>query len=329
MLKTPAFWQRKCLRSKLLSPLSWVYATLGQARFKRKTPKNMSVPIICVGNVVMGGAGKTPTVISVVNILKRAGYSPHIISRGYGAVVRSVVRVDRKKHTYLQVGDEPLLLAKAAPTWASPDRIAGVNAAIAAGADVIVLDDGLQNPNIEKDFSILVVDGMQGFGNQSVFPAGPLREPIAMGLEKSQCVLLIGDHIPIDTSNVTNPPPIFKGYIAPKDHKIPSQDVVGFAGLGYPGKFLSTLNNYDYNVRDFIPFADHHPYTVTDMKRLKKIAKSYDARLITTSKDFLRIPPQYRKNVDVLKINLYFKEPEQLTSLILRSIKSKAKEESP
>lgn len=325
MLKAPGFWQEDGIWSRLLRPLSWVYTWLGRLRFKRTTPEVMPVPVICVGNLVMGGAGKTPTVIAIVEILKEAGFTPHIVSRGYGAIVRTVMRVDPTKHTYLEVGDEPLLLAKFAPTWASPDRIEGVKAACADGADVIVLDDGLQNPTIYKDFNILVVDGMQGFGNEAVFPAGPLREPINYGLERAHCVLTIGSQFDIDMSFIKNPPPLLEAYIAPKSVHPEKLRVVGFAGLGYPEKFLSTLSAYNFDVREFIPFADHHPYTVTDIFRLKKIAQSYKARLITTSKDLLRIPPQYRHDVEVLKINLHFTEPDKIKALLLEAIDTKIK----
>ncbi len=322
MLKAPDFWQEKGLKSWLLKPLSWIYAYIGRMRFEHTDAKKMPVPVICVGNLVMGGAGKTPTVIAIVEILKDMGYTPHIVSRGYGAVIRNVIQVNPTKHTYLEVGDEPLLLSKFATTWASPDRIVGVDAAVAAGADVVVLDDGLQNPTIEKDFSILVVDGMQGFGNEAVFPAGPLREPIDFGLARVQCVLMIGSLVHINMDHMENPPPILHATIQPKSLHLNKHRVVAFAGLGFPEKFLNTLHDNNYDVREFIPFADHHPYTVTDIFRLKKIAKSYHARLMTTSKDLLRIHPEYRNDIDVLKINLQFDAPEKMKTLLMDAIGS-------
>ncbi len=304
MFRTPDFWKRKGILSYLLLPIAKIYYAISWLHQKFTTTKKVSRPVICVGNVVLGGAGKTPVVIAISKILKDLGYQPHIISRGYGAVIRQVTKVDPKKHNYLNVGDEPLLLSKTAPTWVSTDRHQSIHLAIKEGADILILDDGLQNKSIYKDLNILVIDSLQGFGNSLLFPSGPLREPLNQALKNSHLIVVIGDHdIPIKTTI----PKVHAKFDITSD--IPHQSVVAFAGLGYPEKFLYTLEHHGFHVFEFLKYPDHHPYTIAQMNKLFKIAQSYGARLITTEKDFTRIPEQYQKDILFLKIELCFDDP--------------------
>jgi tetraacyldisaccharide 4'-kinase len=277
-------------------------------------PEKVSVPVICIGNFVMGGAGKTPTVIALVDILKEMGHVPHILSRGYGAYIRDTVRVDPQRHNYLQVGDEPLLLAQVAPTWAGPNRVRSAKAAIAKGASVLIMDDGMQNASLQKDVCFTVLDAKQSIGNGLVFPAGPLREPIERALRRTHAVILIGGENPLPDLDVKTS---FSAHIVPEHlKKLPHKRVIGFAGLGFPEKFRSTLEQTGFCLCGFEAFADHYPYTIPDMIRLVKYAKDANAHLITTSKDWIRIPSAYQSDVLKLPVHLVFDHPDAIKQFL-------------
>ena len=313
MFKTPKFWDKPNYLSLALQPLSWGYNLASHLYRKSITPEKVSVPVICVGNLVMGGAGKTPTVIAIVKILQSLGHTPHILSRGYGVSIKGTLRVDLKNHTYLQVGDEPLLLARVAPTWVGSDRKKAAKAAIEHGASILIMDDGLQNPSLIKDFNFVVIDALQWFGNEMVFPAGPLREPLEQGLAKAQSIIIIGDSSSLKTNFIDqlNAQLICDGPVKP-------QPVVAFAGLGYPQKFHNTLILYGYEVKEFISFADHHPYTFTDIQHLKKIADTHKVSLITTSKDHLRLPREVQSQIMDFPVALKFDNLKKIEKLLTR-----------
>lgn len=302
--------------SRILQPAAWGYECISLWHGKRIKTQKVSVPVICVGNLVMGGAGKTPTVLALVDVLKKMGHFPHILSRGYGAVIKDSILVDAKKHTYLQVGDEALLLAEKAPTWAGQDRVLSAKLAISHGASVIIMDDGLQNNSLHKDLSLLVVDTLQGFGNGRVFPAGPLRESPHRGIRKSSMTIAIGNgDLPKGIPKAT------RAYMRAVDEVYP-RAVIAFAGLGYPEKFNQTLQDYGFEVKRFIPFPDHHPYTIPELERLLKMAARRKIDLITTAKDFLRIPERFKKKVFVFNVNLEFEEPEKVDVFIAAKLQS-------
>lgn len=315
-LLAPKFWQKKTMLSRALKPLSWVYEYIGLWLEKQTRTQKVSVPVICVGNLVMGGAGKTPTVLALVNILKKMNHTPHILCRGYGAVIKDSIQVDLKKHGYLQVGDEALLLAKKAPTWAGQNRVLSAKLAVSHGASVIIMDDGLQNNSLHKDLNLLVVDTLQGFGNGFVFPAGPLRESLSRRAKKIDLIIAIGNkELP------KNIPEAARAHMAAAG-RVKARPVIAFAGLGYPEKFNRTLQDYGFEVKRFIPFPDHHPYTIPEIERLLKMAKRRKISLITTAKDFLRIPEPFKKKVSVFNVNLKFEEPKKLHALILSKIRT-------
>jgi tetraacyldisaccharide 4'-kinase len=189
-MRAPEFWRRDGALAHALAPLSWAWAAGARGRQAGARPEHAAAPVLCVGNLTVGGAGKTPTVLALLRRLRERGRKPHALSRGYGGRLKGPLRV-AAGHTAAQVGDEALLLAEAAPTWIARDRAAGARAAVAAGADVIVMDDGFQNPSLAKDLSLVVVDAAYGFGNGRLLPAGPLREPIARGLARADAVVLV------------------------------------------------------------------------------------------------------------------------------------------
>lgn len=320
MLRAPNFWNKKGILSKILVPFSWIYIYISKQRNKGVYAVKLPVPVICVGNLVMGGAGKTPTVIAIVQILQTLGYKPHIISRGYGAIVHGVKRVDPEKHNYLNVGDEPLLLAKIAPTWVSTNRVNAARLAVEHNADVIVMDDGFQNNSIVKDINIIVVDAIQGFGNQYVFPAGPLREPFLNGLNKADATIIIGDG---ELSYLKSSKKIFHAnFIEKEPLKEQGKSVIAFAGLGYPKKFKKSLQKAGFKILEFHAYPDHHPYTITEIDKLLKRALSMKAALITTSKDLVRLPQRYKNKVSAFKVNLEIREKEELQQFLIEKMKA-------
>lgn len=318
MIKTPAFWQSPSWQSKALRPLACVYDLLRRLKKSTIRPYKVSVPVICVGNLTVGGAGKTPTVIALVAILRQLGYTPHILSRGYKGSLKGPVCVDPTHHTFQQVGDEPLLLAQHAPTWVSKDRVSSAQKAVSAGATVLLLDDGFQNQSLYKDISFIVIDSIFGFGNGALFPAGPLREPIEEGLNRAQAVILMGDHeIP---SLKAYSLPFLRAHFEPSGEVSPCP-VVGFAGLAHPEKFEKTLMEQGYDVKAFIPFPDHHPFSQRDLEQLKKISEKYQASLITTIKDSVRLPKKFSQKILFFPIHLVFQNEKNVKKILTERLK--------
>jgi len=308
-LPTPEFWARPGLVPDLLQPLAWAYAAAGAARQAWTHPWRAPVPVICVGNLVAGGAGKTPVAIALARRLQASGHAVHLLSRGYGGSLAGPVAVDRARHDAAQVGDEALLLAAAAPAWIARDRAAGARAAVAAGARCLLLDDGLQNPTLAKDLSLLVIDGGYGFGN---------GEPLDAGLARADAVVLMGE----DGAGVT---PLLAGKTVLRARLVPEnagalagRAVVAFAGIGRPAKFFATLEGIGARLAARHAFADHHPYRAAELQRLLAEAQAAHAVLVTTAKDAVRLPAEWRARVEVLSVTAEFDDFAALDRLIER-----------
>ncbi|MZR31143.1 tetraacyldisaccharide 4'-kinase [Sneathiella litorea] len=321
-MKTPQFWQRdsNSLLPQLLTPAAWLYGAV--SRFHRSLQKgeSVSVPVICIGNVVAGGAGKTPTAVAIARFLLAEGKRPHFLTRGYGGSISEPTRVVLDVHTYQDVGDEPLILAETAPTWVAKDRAAGARAAAEAGADVIIMDDGFQNPSLVKDLSLLVLDAEYGVGNGRLLPAGPLRENLAAGLARADAVILVGNEV----SNVlkiqlNNFKPVFASKLAPKPSSevIGGEKVVAFAGIGRPEKFFASLREVGCELIKCFSYADHHIYNKDEIMTMVEQSSNENAVLVTTRKDYVRLPVEAKMMVTVFDVDMIFEKPDALQPLLL------------
>jgi tetraacyldisaccharide 4'-kinase len=319
-MNSPEFWHHPCgLRACLLAPLSWLYTLCGILRKWFIKPVKASVPVISIGNFTLGGAGKTPVTIAIAQCLQKIGKNPHIISRGYQGSLQGPVQVDINTHHYHQTGDEPLLLARVAPVWISKNRALAAGPACQSGADILVLDDGHQNHSLIKDMRIMVVDSQQKFGNGQVFPAGPLRQSVEAGLKQTDVIILIGDETsPVPLELLSLSCPLLRARMIPlfPEPQSGEKPVVAFAGLGYPEKFRQTLVNAGFDVRAFVPFPDHYPYSPVDLKRLEEEAHRHKADLVTTEKDYVRIPLKCRKSIKAIAIELEFYPADVLEKCI-------------
>ena len=318
-MRAPEFWYRDGLVSALLSPLGWSYGVAGRARRLFAEPRRASVPVVCVGNLVAGGTGKTPVVIALGQRLADQGRRVHFLCRGYGGRVQGPVAVDRRRHDYHDVGDEALLLADVAPTLVARDRAAG--AAAAASADVIVLDDGFQNPHIAKDLSLVVVDGSTGFGNGRLIPAGPLREPVARGLRRADALVLIGsDECGVGQSANGEGLPVIGADIAPtqKSFGLRGQAVLPFAGIGHPRKFFAMLASMGCRIVGRHEFSDHHGYHPDEIMPMVEEAQAANALLVTTRKDYVRLPSEARPLVHTVDVRVAWEDPSQIDGFLLR-----------
>ena len=277
--------------------------------------------IFCVGNVVLGGAGKTPVSIDIGKRLVQRKIHFNYLSRGYGGYERGPHLVNPATDDPRRVGDEPLLLSEIAPTWVSRDRVSGAKCAIKGGVKKIIMDDGLQNPKIEKTFSILIVDGGYGFGNGKVFPAGPLREPVAQALNRVGAVVIMGPDlvgVKKELSNLSPKMPLLAVKIipGPELENIYPKRVTAFAAIANPEKFFSTLENSSCRLVNKIEFPDHHYFTVRDLSSLRHRAQATNSILVTTEKDWVRLPKDLKQDIQFITIRLEWDDERALNSIL-------------
>ncbi|MCS0494905.1 tetraacyldisaccharide 4'-kinase [Ancylobacter mangrovi] len=295
-MQAPDFWWRRerSTMAKLLSPLGTVLGALTLARM-RGTGASVGLPVVCIGNPTVGGAGKTPTAIHLARRLARQGRRPAILTRGYGGREHGPVQVDPAHHHAEDVGDEPLLLARAAPTYVARDRIAGALTAVQDSADILLMDDGFQNPALAKSLSILVVDAGVGVGNGLCVPAGPLRAPLGPQLARAQALLVLGEGAPgerVAREGYAAGLVVLRGRLAPEAQAVArlfGRRVLAYAGIGRPGKFFETLKSLGVLPVVTREFPDHHVFTAAEAAELRQQAEEEDLLLVTTEKDAVRL----------------------------------------
>jgi tetraacyldisaccharide 4'-kinase len=328
-LATPRWWYEKDaapmrLTRMLLRPAAWVWTWETRRRIAAAQPFDPGVPVICVGNLTLGGSGKTPVVRAIVRRLAAEGPAAHVLMRGYGGRLAGPVRVGLAAHTAADVGDEVLMLANDAPVWVARDRPAGAAAAVQAGAEVIVMDDGHQNPSLRKTLSLVVVDGeTRGrewpFGDGQVFPAGPLREPLADGLARADAVVLL---LPADLAAADSAlmalfagKPVLVARLAPTKPP-PAGPQLGFAGIGKPWKMERALVAAGCDLADFAPFPDHARYDERTLRFLAHRAETLGAGLVTSEKDWVKLPPAWRSRVAAWPVEARFEDEAALDALL-------------
>lgn len=303
-MKEPAFWHERDLRARssapltraLLTPIAAIYAWAGADRIRKATPYKADIPVVCVGNLTVGGSGKTPIVAALREYFTAKGIRAASLSRGYKGELKGPLKVDFNAHTAKQVGDEPFMLSCSGEAWIGADREAAARAMSQNGVELIIMDDGHQNPTLHKDISLVVIDGGNPCGNGFVFPKGPLREPVATGLARADAVIVMGDLTHELSALKACQKPVIHTRVVPRG-PAPDGPLVAFAGIGRPQKFFDTLKQAGGLLADAVPFPDHHFFTQDDLDWLNQLAQDREARLITTEKDYVRLTPDQREGV--------------------------------
>jgi tetraacyldisaccharide 4'-kinase len=327
----PAFWWREPgAATRLLASFAAAYGAVAGWRM-RQLGRDAGIPVICVGNFIVGGAGKTPTALAIANLLKAAGRRPFVLTRGYGGRARGPRRVDPARDRAHDVGDEALLLARVAPVVVAADRVAGAAMARAEGADVLVMDDGFQNPALNKDVAIVVIDGRRGIGNAAVFPAGPLRAPLGVQIERAHAVLsigaLAGDHVVTEQARRRGLP-VFHGRLDPDAGVLATlrgRKALAFAGIGDPEKFFATLSEAGIEIGARAPFPDHHRYGRAEADQLIGRAERQGLVLVTTEKDVVRLAGEpsveaLASRTIALPVTLVVEEQAAFRDLVLKAV---------
>lgn len=325
--RTPRDWYRRrpagVLR-RAARPLSWIWRFATARRIARAAPADPGAPVICVGNLTLGGSGKTPVVLELARLLIASGIDAHILTRGHGGRRRGPLRVDPARHAARDVGDEALMMADRAPVWVARDRAEGARAAAAAGATLIVMDDGHQNPSVAKSLSLIVVDGETRddewpFGDGAVFPEGPMREPLAAGLARADAIVLL---MPVDLAapdpdllDLFAGKPVLVARLEPA-HAPPPGAQMGFAGIGKPWRMERALRAAGCDLVDFAPLADHQVLTERLLEALAARATALGAGLITSEKDWARLPERWRERVTPWPVHARFEDVSALEAVL-------------
>ena len=327
MIKTPEFWTNRGPLSILLLPAACLWAGATVIRNMLAHEARAALPVICVGNFSAGGTGKTPVSAFLYDQLVIRSFKPALLIRGYGGTARQPLWVDHSLHSASEVGDEALMLAESRDVLVARDRVAGASAIAATGKhDVILMDDGLQHPYIAKDFSIGVFDGAIGVGNGWLLPAGPLRIGFKSGIKTIDAAIINGADNTNIAARLPNVMPLYYGHLTADQNMIDGLNddpVLAFAGIGRPNRFFATLRHAGANLMHQLAFADHHPYSEADLTRLQEDAARLGAVLMTTKKDWVRLPAEWRERVGFLPVTLDFDDKDELLDKIVAIITEK------
>lgn len=318
-MRAPDFWRNDNSLSRLLAPLGGIYAWAVRRNLANADEYRPAVPVVCVGNIVAGGAGKTPVCIALARRLTAKGLRPHFLTRGWGGTEVGPRAVDLDRHDAARMGDEALLLAREAPTWVSRWRPDGAVAAAQMGAEFIIMDDGFQNGSIAKDLSLVVADGEYGFGNGRVLPAGPCREPPLRGLERAHALVAVGgDKAGLAEIAARTRLPLLRARLSPgpEGAQLAGRKVIAFAGIGRPEKFFATVKACGARLTADHAFPDHHAFERREVEALLAEAEANEALPVTTAKDAVRLPADLRSRVFVLGVTLEWENPEVLDRLL-------------
>ncbi|MBO6510694.1 MAG: tetraacyldisaccharide 4'-kinase [Roseibium sp.] len=337
MSKTPDFWMTSgtSLAAILLAPLGWIYGRVSGQRMLSRPKATSNLPVVCIGNFVVGGTGKTPFSLELAECLSEEGYRPGFLLRGYGGRQKQPLLVDPDRHTAAAVGDEALLLAQEAPTIVSADRVAGARLAEQQDIDLLIMDDGFQNPALKKDLSLVLVDAATGFGNGFCLPAGPLRAPPAMQILKTDCLVIVGEGEAAEDAvhlAARKGLPILHAHLVPQvNEKLEGQELYAFAGIGRPQKFFSTLEAMGCELKKTRSFADHHQYSAAEVRSLLTEADELGLQLVTTAKDMARLKTSdgeifhwIESRAEVLDVDMKIDDTERLMSLIREKLRNLA-----
>ncbi len=331
LFRTPSFWYTPSLAGRIFSwiliPFGCLYATAGKLRAMVTVPYKPSIPVICIGNLTAGGSGKTPSAIAIMDLViqSKLAKSPCFLTRGYGGEIVSPTLINPDTHNTVQTGDEAQLLAQHAPVIISANRKSGAKLAEKSGCDLIIMDDGLQNPSLKKDLCLTIINAKKGYGTARLFPAGPLRETIKSGTKKTDAFVIIGndDYIKNFENSMPavmkNKPLLRASYVAAKNHGITdTKNYVAFTGIAHPDNFRTTIEELGGHIVSFHPYPDHYYYDTVDLDLFEQTAQNNAAQIITTEKDFVKLPKSFKEqsSVIVLKMDLAWKDKKQLSSLI-------------
>ena len=275
----------------------------------------MPIPVVCVGNITLGGSGKTPTVQLILKIFREIGIEAHVVSRGYGGKIKHTTLVNPKKHNASDVGDEPLMISGTSKVWVTRDKKSGIIEAYNSGAKIVILDDGFQNPSVYKDLSVLVIDTDFDLGKGYIFPLGPLRESLEFAMTRTDMLICMGRYDSrrsfLKKTKIPSDILLIEGQLNPKTYPSPleKKSLIAFCGIARPEKFFQTLKKLDLNVIETIPFPDHFPYTENDLRKLIKKAKLANALLVTTEKDLVKIPKNIKRKFHSIPIEVKLTNP--------------------
>lgn len=316
-MKTPSFWHADGFIPKLLEPLAQLYKCLSFLERSLRSKTKIDIPVLCIGNLVSGGAGKTPIALSIGQKLN-VKHNISFLTRGYGGIEAGPIEVNPDEHSSYEVGDEALILSEVGPTWVSRNRTAGAIAAKNAGFEIVIMDDGFQHTSLVKTLSFVIIDGPYGFGNGRLIPAGPLREPIYSGLKRADVIVLVGEVNPSIIELLPNNKPLLRASLVPAEMgtQLSNNNVIGFAGIGRPTKFLETLEKMGLDVIDFVAFPDHYRFRESEIRELYEKATEVDAILVTTFKDMKRVPKNVAHLCQPIGITVVWEDDNEIQQLL-------------